>query len=88
MSNVFDKFGGIRPMASKIGLPVSTVKSWDYAKSIPAWRRDAILAAAAEHGISLSVEDLVDIGPSSETDLPPSVGKNGTITAAAQVQAA
>lgn len=66
MKSVFDKFGGIRPMADKIGVPSSTVKSWDMALRIPKWRHDSILAAAARCGhTDVSIDDLVNVRPSS-----------------------
>lgn len=66
MESVFDKFGGIRPMAEKVGVPPSTVKSWDTALRIPSWRHDSILAAAArfKHN-NVSIDDLVNVKPSS-----------------------
>ncbi|HEX7720483.1 MAG TPA: hypothetical protein VF389_11805 [Woeseiaceae bacterium] len=64
MESVFDKFGGIRPMAEKVGnLPPSTVKSWNDKRQIPEWRHDAILAAAQDHGFNLSREELINIRP-------------------------
>lgn len=66
MKSVFDKFGGIRPMAEKVGVPPSTVKSWDMALRIPKWRHESILAAAAKHGHNnVSIDDLVNVRPSS-----------------------
>lgn len=60
MSTVFQKFGGIRPMAAKLGdVPPSTVKSWHRKGEIPAWRFDAILSAARAHGIELQADDLL-----------------------------
>lgn len=58
MASVFDKFHGIRPMAAKLGVPPSTVKSWHANRHIPAWRHAAILEAAARLGIDLAPEDL------------------------------
>ncbi|WP_369818140.1 hypothetical protein [Novosphingobium sp. ST904] len=46
-------------MAEKIGVPSSTVKSWDTALKIPKWRHDSILAAAARCGhtdVSINVK--------------------------------
>jgi len=60
--SVFQKFGGIRPMAAKLGdVPPSTVKSWHAKKIIPNWRHSSILEAAARHKIELSREELVTI---------------------------
>lgn len=61
MLSVFQKFGGIRPMAAKINVPPSTVKSWHSKREIPDWRRVTILQAAAAHGIDLAENELVDI---------------------------
>lgn len=62
MSSVFQKFGGIRPMATKLGdVPPSTVKSWHSKREIPSWRHDAVLAAAKRHGVKLTRDELVNI---------------------------
>nr|MCB7500747.1 hypothetical protein [Enterobacter roggenkampii] len=64
MQSVFQKFGGIRPMAAKLGdTPASTVKSWHVKGHIPSWRHDAILDAARQYSISLSREELLKIAP-------------------------
>ncbi|MFQ5985225.1 MAG: mitofilin family membrane protein [Alphaproteobacteria bacterium] len=59
---VVARFGGIRPMAAKLGVPVTTVQGWNERGSIPSARRRQVLAAAARHGISLGPE-LVERGP-------------------------
>ena len=60
--SVFQKFGGIRPMAAKLGeVPPSTVKSWHAHGKIPAWRHASILAAAKEHGIRLEPDELRNV---------------------------
>ncbi len=46
-------FGGIRPMAGKLGTPVTTVQGWKKRGAIPQLRHEAIRAAAAAHGIAL-----------------------------------
>ena len=46
-------FGGIRPMAAKLGVPVSTVQGWKQRDAIPVGRLADIEAAAAEHGVAL-----------------------------------
>jgi hypothetical protein len=69
MQSVFQKFGGIRPMAAKLGgEPVSTVKSWHKNRRIPPWRHDAILAAAKAHGIELAREELESVREDAELD--------------------
>jgi hypothetical protein len=56
-SGIIDAFGGIRPMASKLGIPVSTVQGWKQRDSIPDSRMDAIRAAARDNGIALPDRD-------------------------------
>ncbi len=64
MSSVFQKFGGIRPMAAKLGdVPPSTVKSWHSKREIPAWRHDAVLAAAKRNRVQITRDELVNIEP-------------------------
>ena len=50
---VIDAFGGIRPMAAKLDVPVSTVQGWKQRDTIPAGRIEAIVNAAREHGVAL-----------------------------------
>lgn len=51
---VVERFGGIRPMAAKLNVPVTTVQGWKGRNQIPAGRFDTIRAAAQEHGVDLS----------------------------------
>jgi len=46
-------FGGIRPMANKLDVPVSTVQGWKQRDTIPAARMDDIRKVAGENGITL-----------------------------------
>lgn len=64
--SVFEKFGGIRPMAAKLGLAHSTVKAWHYAGSIPEWRHDLILRKALEAKINITVAELKSVVPDSQ----------------------
>jgi hypothetical protein len=52
-TKVIEKFGGIRPMAQKLDVPVTTVQGWKKRNNIPENRVDQILKAAKEHNISL-----------------------------------
>jgi hypothetical protein len=63
MRSVFEKFGGIRPMAAKLGLPSSTVKSWHVSRKIPTWRHGAILDAARAAAIDLAEDELTSVRP-------------------------
>lgn len=56
---VIERFGGIRPMAKKIEVAVTTVQGWKKRNTIPAGRRAQILEAAQAHDVDLS--DLVTI---------------------------
>jgi uroporphyrinogen-III synthase len=51
---VVERFGGIRPMAAKLGVPVTTVQGWKGRNQIPAGRFVTIRAAANEHGVDLA----------------------------------
>ncbi len=59
---VIDAFGGIRPMAHKLDVPVSTVQGWKQRNVIPDNRVADILAAAATHSV-----DLANIATPSDT---------------------
>lgn len=50
---VIKRFGGIRPMAGKMGVAVTTVQGWGKRNAIPENRRDEIIKAAKKHDISL-----------------------------------
>ena len=70
MTNVFEKFGGIRPMAEKLdGTPPSTVKSWHAKGRIPEWRHDSILAAAERHGILITRLELMSLSPAAQVSI-------------------
>lgn len=64
--SVFEKFGGIRPMAAKLGLSHSTVKSWHTAGSIPEWRRKSVMDAAIDNGITITFDEIANVRPNSE----------------------
>lgn len=51
---IIERFGGIRPMATKINVPVTTVQGWKKRNVIPGNRRDEILHAAKQLGLDLS----------------------------------
>jgi hypothetical protein len=53
-SMIIERFGGIRPMAAKVGAPVTTVQGWKKRDVIPGSRRDDVLKAANENSIDLS----------------------------------
>ena len=64
---VIAAFGGIRPMAHKLDVPVSTVQGWKQRDAIPQNRVSDILAAVAAHDVDLAGVAAVS-GASKETD--------------------
>jgi len=79
LASVFQKFGGIRPMAAKLGdVPPSTIMSWHAKRKIPSWRHDSILASAKRLGIALEVSELLNIPedePANRTFTPIEAGR-------------
>ncbi len=53
VAELIQAFGGIRPMATKLGISFTTVQGWKQRGHIPPGRLDAIRVAAAEHGIEM-----------------------------------
>jgi len=51
---IIERFGGIRPMASKIAVPVTTVQGWKKRNVIPANRLEQIVKAAKDHNVDIS----------------------------------
>jgi hypothetical protein len=72
---IIDSFGGIRPMATKLSAPVTTVQGWKKRGIIPQARHADILAAAGREGIALDPAELAaadtGFGPRSEIAAPP-----------------
>ncbi len=56
---IFDKFGGVRPMAVALSEPPSTVQSWKNVGRIPAGRQPDVLARAVELGLDVTLKDVV-----------------------------
>ncbi len=52
--DIIERFGGIRPMASKTGIPVTTIQGWKKRNVIPANRYEEVVNAAKESDIDLS----------------------------------
>lgn len=50
---LIERFGGIRPMAAKLGIPVTTVQGWKKRGHIPENRHEEILAAATRLGLTV-----------------------------------
>jgi hypothetical protein len=61
---VIEKFGGIRPMATKLGVAVTTIQGWKKRENIPDSRIDDVLKIAHQNGIEIItpvVEERPDI---------------------------
>lgn len=67
---VIDAFGGIRPMAAKLGVAVSTVQGWKTRDHIPENRWREIQAAAATHGVDLESLPTEDTATADAPDEP------------------
>jgi hypothetical protein len=53
-SEVIERFGGIRPMAKKIEVAVTTIQGWKKRDVIPGARRDLVVEAASRYNVDLS----------------------------------
>lgn len=51
---VIERFGGIRPMANKMSVPVTTVQGWKKRNVIPGNRREDVIRAARQNNIEIS----------------------------------
>ncbi len=70
---VIGAFGGIRPMANKLDVPVSTVQGWKERGVIPETRHGEIRAAAAAHDVALDDADLdasAEVPPEAPVETP------------------
>ena len=65
---VIERFGGIRPMSSKINVPVTTIQGWKKRNVIPGTRRADIENAAA--ALKIDISDLM-VGVSSTAPQAP-----------------
>lgn len=75
---IIERFGGIRPMASKMAVPVTTVQGWKKRDIIPENRREDVLRAAVVNNIDLS--DLIEKQPAANenTGAPSAQGAGET----------
>lgn len=73
---IIQRFGGIRPMAHKLGVAVSTVQGWKNRGAIPESRHEEILQAARTNAIDI---DPAELRASGEGEAAPA---QGTETAA------
>lgn len=67
---IIDRFGGIRPMATKLSVPVTTVQGWKKRGIIPQVRHADILAAAARENIAIDPAELAAADPTPAAPRP------------------
>lgn len=58
-ASIFDRFGGIRPMARALDEPSSNVGTWKTKGRIPAEKQAHVLAMAQAKGLPITAEDVV-----------------------------
>jgi hypothetical protein len=62
-AEIIDRFGGIRPMATKLTVPVTTVQGWKKRGIIPQIRHPDILSAAGRENIAIDPAELAATDP-------------------------
>jgi len=67
VETLINRFGGMRPMARKLNVAVSTIQGWKKRDHIPADRMAEVIAAAREHHVSLDGLE-ADATPATELD--------------------
>ena len=73
-ARIIEAFGGIRPMAKKLGVAVTTVQGWKERNAIPIRRLDELRAAAEREGIDLGALSVPADDPSDSGNPPPPPG--------------
>ncbi|MBP2311344.1 COG4223 family protein [Azospirillum soli] len=66
VERIIERFGGIRPMAHKLNIPVTTVQGWKKRGAIPLARHADLRTAAAKHRVKLDEADLEAATPSED----------------------
>lgn len=66
VDRIVERFGGIRPMAHKLDVPVTTVQGWKKRGAIPLARHADLRASAVRHAIVLDEADLEAATPTEE----------------------
>jgi len=58
VEKIINSFGGVRPLASALGLPASTVQNWKRRGRIPQWHFGDLIGLGAQSGILIDLEKL------------------------------
>ena len=80
---LIESFGGIRPMAHKLEIPVTTVQGWKKRGVIPSNRLNDLRYAASRHGITLDENDMKAIDQDENLSNKPStshISEDATFT--------
>ena len=57
---VISAFGGVRPMASRLGIAATTIQGWKSRKNIPENRRQVVLEAVKADGLEIAILQIND----------------------------
>ncbi|MGP1394800.1 MAG: uroporphyrinogen-III synthase [Inquilinaceae bacterium] len=99
-ARIIARFGGIRPMATKLGAPVTTVQGWKKRGSIPAGRHAEIRTAAQAHGVVIDETELLaadslsnqsqpqdpPVTDNTATPAPPPSSAGGSVPTSGKIQ--
>ena len=58
-TSIFERFGGIRPMARALHLSPSNISSWKREGRIPSTQQPLVLTTAEAKGLPITAEDVV-----------------------------
>jgi len=83
---IVDAFGGVRPMAARLGIAATTIQGWKSRGNIPAARRPEVRDAAQAAGIDLSDLAMPDAAPTA-TPAGDDAGSSATAAATTTVPA-
>lgn len=78
-TSLFDRFGGVRPMARLLDEPASNVAAWKREGRIPAIKQPHVLATAQGMNLPITANDIIfplgPISPASATTAKAASGK-------------
>jgi len=68
VNKLINRFGGMRPMARKVDVPVSTIQGWKKRDYIPSERVDEIITAAKKNNVSMDEFDVETVKTNSANE--------------------
>lgn len=57
--SLFEKFGGVRPMARALNEKASTVQSWKTTGRVPSGKQSFVLSRARDLGLGVTPDDII-----------------------------